>query len=226
MPEKQGILSCAAGDCGHRISEPERESLPPDGLYTDAFGEAPMSRDRTAAALSRQEVRRATDCLRHAFNLGYWASPGGEVFLPSGQPARLFPGNTGGRYLYFSVPGARSAVSVHRFIAYQLFGEAALAAPCVRHRDDNGRNNRFDNILAGTKGDNRLDMPSGVRQEIARRGAEKYRKLTPTQVGDVRRLLASGCSLGSIGRRFGVSAKTVSGIRDGVTYPGVAEACR
>lgn len=173
------------------------------------------------ASRRRPVVREARQAIRHAYECGYRANPDGSIVGPDGEPVRLTMNNTGRRYYCFSVPLVRSAIQVHRFIAYQIYGESALEAACVRHRNDDGHDNRFENILIGTRLENILDMPPEKRSEKSRRAQRPFRKLADDQVREARMLLAQGHSLSDIGRRLHVSARSILDIKRGRCYADV-----
>lgn len=73
---------------------------------------------------------------------------------------------------------------------------------------------RASHLLAGTSGDNTLDMMQKGRDRHGecRGEASGMSKLTEKSVSEIRRMCASGQSQSSVGKLFGVAQTTVSGI--------------
>jgi hypothetical protein len=125
-------------------------------------------------------------------------------------------------YLSFSACGVRTPLYVHRFVAYQIFGDVALEAGCVRHRNDDRSNNHFENILFGTRQQNVLDIPQPKRSMMGVKRNRWKRAYTEDQVRRIRQMLAEGRMLTSIQREIGTgSIGALAHIRDGVTYQDV-----
>jgi hypothetical protein len=168
-------------------------------------------------------VRGADAAIRLAWSKGYRANEDGSVVGPSGERINLYPGNTDGRYLHFSVKGARSAIAVHRFVAFQKFGEEALAAQCVRHKNDVGTDNRADNILIGTFQQNAMDVPEAKRRSRNLKHTRGTRRFSDKAVKEIRRRLATGETYTGIGRSVGCAAATIRGIALGLYYADVSK---
>lgn len=141
---------------------------------------------------------------------------------PSGNVLTARPHHATG-YWYFAAWGHGRSLSLHRFIAYQLFGDEALAAECVRHKDDVRSNNRFDNITYGTRSQNQYDIPQEKRSAMGVKRNRWKRRFTADEVREIRALLAVGWSLKRLRARFGGGYGTFANIRDGRTYLDVDE---
>jgi hypothetical protein len=166
-------------------------------------------------------ITGANACLRAAFEAGYRATPDGRVLDPLGQPVALNKSASNG-YWSFSAKGCRSPISLHRFVAFQLHGEPAIAAECVRHKNDDRDDNRFDNILFGSRSDNQFDIPDAKRSQMGVRRNRGKRRFEPDEVRAIRGALAAGTSVNKLRRRFLCSLGAIANIRDGVTYRDVA----
>lgn len=165
-------------------------------------------------------VSGADACLRKAFAAGYRATAEGVIVGPHGSRPQLRAHHKT-RYLSFSAPGCRSPISVHRFIAFQLFGEPAMSAECVRHLDDNRANNRSENIAYGTRSQNQFDIPDARRSLMGQRRNRGRRRFSDEQVREIRRRLVRGQSINSLRKFYGCSLGVIANIRDGRTYQDV-----
>ena len=78
----------------------------------------------------------------------------------------------------FYIDGKAYTIRLHRFIAYQIFGDKMFEPDLiVRHLDGDSLNNDEDNIDLGTQKDNMQDIPSDKRIERAYKGWEtRYKK--------------------------------------------------
>jgi hypothetical protein len=171
-------------------------------------------------AARRPFVRGSNACIAEAFRIGYRATPDGHITSPSGKAVRITKHSRTG-YWTFSATGCRTPISVHRFAAFQLYGQVALDAEGVRHLDDNRDNNSFENILYGTKSENQLDIPLEKRRLMGMRRNRGRRQFTDDQVREIRLLLADGFSLNRLQRIFNCSLGSLTNIRDGITYQDV-----
>lgn len=126
------------------------------------------------------------------------------------------------KYKWFSVVIATKetySVAVHRLVAYQKFGDAALVEGVVtRHLDGNSLNNDPNNIQLGTPRENVMDMTPDARQKMTKNAsyaashrndalwkrviADRRVGLTYSQLRD-----KYGVSLGSLSYRLSKKAK-------------------
>ena len=166
-------------------------------------------------------VSGSNACIRAAFAGGYRATPGGAILAPSGESVKVQPAKPN-RYMTFSASRCRTPIAVHRFIAYQLFGEPALAAECVRHLNNDRTDHRFKNIEPGTRSQNQLDIPIDKRRLMGRRRNREKRQFTDEQVREIRKLFKEGFGLRRLQRVLGCGFGSLTNIRDGVTYLDVA----
>lgn len=94
-----------------------------------------------------------------------------EMVRPSGKRRDL--SNYSGKQRYptdgFSFDGEHLTFKVHRFVAYQKFGECLFEEGIVvRHLNDIKCDLSFDNIVLGTISDNSRDIPIDKRKQISK----------------------------------------------------------
>lgn len=157
-----------------------------------------------------------------AHKRGYHVDDEGRIWSFTGRRMNPKPQNNG--YVRFSVKrnGITKTVAVHQFVAYDKFGEAALAPGVhVRHMDGNPLNNRRENIEIGTASDNMMDQTREVRVAKARRAASFQRKLSVDSVVELRRCVANGTTITAAAKSLGLSKGTVSMIVNRITYKDV-----
>jgi hypothetical protein len=153
-----------------------------------------------------------------AYEKGYRVLDDGTLLSPRGKKMRATPSSVG--YPSFKVvvepPRKQRNVLLHVFAAYCWYGEPALDARVVRHKDDVKTHCTRDNILLGSYVDNRMDMPAGVRWEIARKArAGRYgktsveRELRYNRIVHLRRI---GWSLRRISADVGITKSSVMAV--------------
>jgi hypothetical protein len=115
-----------------------------------------------------------------------------------------------------SSPGGRSqTTAVHRIVLEAFVGPCPEGMECC-HNDGNPRNNNVTNLRWDTRSANQMDS---VRHGTKPQGTAHYRaKLKPEDIPDIRKRIASGESLSSIGRLYKVATIAISCIRDGITW--------
>jgi len=178
------------------------------------------SKECKSASQRRGVIRSANDSLRAAHQAGYRALGDGTVVDPSGHPVKVNSHRVT-KYLSFSVKGCASPIAVHRFVAFQLFGESAIEAECVRHLNGDRHDNSFANIAYGTHSDNQLGIPEPQRRSMGMKRNRGRRRFTPAVVREIRARLTAGASLKSLRRMYGGGYGTFANIRDGITYQDV-----
>ena len=102
----------------------------------------------------------------------------------------------------------------HR-IAYEMWVAAIPSGLNVCHSCDNPPCVRPDHLFLGTNADNTKDMMSKGRGKWNSGGKNCNAKLT---IYEVRRIRLNNQSANSLAKEFGVSARTVQLVRDGVTW--------
>lgn len=160
--------------------------------------------------------RSASDLtIIEAYEAGYRFTEDGNILSPFGNTFSGWCNSTG--YCTFKPAigerGGRKSILVHRFIAYCVFGEAALKAQVIRHLNDIRTDNRPTNLAPGTFIDNRADIPRSRLSEAAKRGShllvDRSRKLTDVDIIEMRRIRAeTGISFNKLAKQFGVATMT------------------
>lgn len=161
------------------------------------------------------------DAIKHAHKIGYRVNEDGFVISPTGKMLKLRDGNKGKRskdskrlsYKRFNVNffGQVTPLAVHRFAAYQLFGEEMFKEGIqVRHLDNDHTNNKLKNIGLGTRLENSNDRPAHERQAHAQLAAEANRVYSQEIVALMKKRRAEGASLKTIVAEFGCAISTAS----------------
>jgi len=155
---------------------------------------------------------RLSRTLLWAVGHGYTVDRSGAVFLPNGKLCRqrLIDG-------YWTItagPGngnERGAVRVHKLIGYFKYGEAIFADGLVlRHRDNNARNNTWDNVVIGTQSQNMLDRPLEDRRLHAQRAADTKRVLDDDGVAQLKADRATGMTYSQLRAKYGLAKSSIS----------------
>jgi len=102
---------------------------------------------------------------------------------------------------------------VHRLVCEAWNGPPPFEGAVVMHLDEDSRNNRPENLKWGTQKEN-LAAP-GFRKWAKSRGRAGLRKLSETDVLEIKRGVERGDSMASLARLYGVSACHVSQICNG-----------
>lgn len=106
--------------------------------------------------------------------------------------------------------------SVHRLVLEAFVGPCPKGMEACHFPDKDPSNNRLDNLRWDTRSANQTDS---VKHGTKPQGTDHYRaKLKPEDIPDIRRRIARGESLSSIGRRYKIAAIAISCIRDGITW--------
>ena len=157
--------------------------------------------------------------IRQAYALGYRIDDDGIVTTPSGRRTRGSVVCCNTKPYYRVSYRKNAAFCVHKFAAYQWFGEDALRDGVhVRHLNGDSFDNTRANIAIGNASENYFDMPADVRKRIAFSGAVAKRRLTPGQAREVVALSRAGALGVEVAERFGVSKSIVSEILSGKLY--------
>jgi hypothetical protein len=143
---------------------------------------------------------------------GYFSTPSGKIFDPNHNPVKLstkYSKNYKHPYIVFR--RMYQMVYVHRFIAYELYGEKAFKKGLVvRHLDGNSTNNSHSNLKMGTPSQNMMDKPPEVRKQLAIMASRKANPRTVEQRYLIYEALCHGKSYRSIEKLYGVSRGTLS----------------
>lgn len=162
-------------------------------------------------------VSGSNNCIRKSFELGARALSDGVPVNRDGIPLRVSIHNKTA-YMQFTHPGCRSPIPLHRFIAYQIYGEIALEAECVRHLNDDRWDNSFTNIVYGTVTQNLLDIPFQKRKEMGRHRNMGRRRFSPEQVREIKLSLDSGSKILHLAKKYNCGLGSIANIIDGITY--------
>lgn len=129
-----------------------------------------------------------------AIERGYKISPKGEIINPSGiiiKGSWRGNGERNGRHIetlynYFTLRENNKLYTcfVHQFVAYLKFGDEVFQNQCVRHLNDDYRDNSWDNIGLGSHSDNYHDMSKEKRSVLSLNSALKQRKYDYEEVRD------------------------------------------
>jgi hypothetical protein len=154
--------------------------------------------------------------IRAAHAAGYRVDEVGQVTSPRGL-VRVCSAESK-PYPMISL-GQRKHFYVHKFAAYQWFGDAALTPDIhVRHLDGNPSNNERSNLALGTPSQNAFDIPPAKRRARSMPAASARRVLTPDEAREIVTLSANGWLGKDLAVRFGVSKSTISEILSGKLY--------
>jgi hypothetical protein len=153
----------------------------------------------------------------HNYEYGYRGDEEGNLYNPRGKKLKPSSRNPHRRLTFRgnSLDGKRPAIKVHRFLAYQWFGDGLFKeGVMVRHLDGNPLNNRKDNLALGTNSDNMLDRDPEDRKKTASHAGKstKKAKQAKKKARRVLRLHRKGLSQRSIAEQLQISKSTVSRI--------------
>lgn len=156
--------------------------------------------------------------IKRAYENGYRSDDEGNIFGPTGT--KLVLGNGSNGYLIFRIwkDVKHVTVSAHRFSAYCYFGDEVFNHQCVRHLNGIKTDNRKENLALGSLSDNYRDIPVKWRIDFSLKGAKTKRKLTPSNVQEIRLEIESGKPLKSIAVKYGVARSTIQQIKEGKSY--------
>jgi hypothetical protein len=195
-----------------RISGSEQGLVLPDGPYTSAFREAPMSSQSTSARIPLPSFE-VVDVPGFP---GYRVGDDGSVWSNI-RRLNLSPRWRRLRPVIFTARNSRETVSyqrvslrrdkktylrfVHRLVLILFVGPCPPGKECC-HNDGNSLNNDLENLRWDTKKANQADRKKHGTYLC---GHDVHNaRLTEAQVREIRRRRAAGETLGSLGDEFGV----------------------
>lgn len=127
----------------------------------------------------------------------------------TGRLLKVGPGKKGYLKIALRHEGRGQTFRIHSLVAAVFLPPRPSSSHQVAHWDGNNTNNVFTNLRWATQAENEADK---VRQGVTRRGA----KLTPAQVYSIKeRLLEPSAVVAEIARKYRVSPRLISQIRDG-----------
>jgi len=156
------------------------------------------------------------EAIRQYYARGCYMNRNGRFVSPTGMVRKPNLSSRGYLGVTVYIPGGRvRKMLIHRFAAFQKFGEAALVPGVqVRHLDSNPGNNRLSNIAIGTASDNAMDRPKQKR--IASAKYANAQRLNPTIKADTAEKIAMefarGMGPSELGRKYGLARCTVKNV--------------
>lgn len=143
-----------------------------------------------------------------AYEKGYRISEGGDVISYTGKIRKPVYDTRGYQVFTFGMNYNKIPIQVHRFQAYQKFGDSIFDINIhVRHLDNNSTNNSWDNIAIGSPSDNMMDKSLKTRRNAAITASSNIRSLTDEQIKDLRNLREEGWTYPMLMERFDVKSK-------------------
>ncbi len=106
--------------------------------------------------------------------------------------------------------GQSLPVPVHRIVAFLKYGVASLAAPTIRHLNDDPSDNAWDNIAIGTRSDNALDRPAADRILHAQKAGKAGSRHSDETWSAVRGDHAAGMGYKKLRKKYGIGLSTLS----------------
>lgn len=155
--------------------------------------------------------------VKHPEYPGYLFSPEGNCFSERQGRNKFRKPQMRAGYPYFCLlnNGKKTQVHLHRILA-ELFLEKEPGKTHVNHKNGIRTDNRLENLEWCTHQENRLHA---CRVLDKGRGSQNGNSvLNEKQVKEIKKLLASGNSLRSIAKLFGVAKGTISFIKQGKTW--------
>jgi len=164
-------------------------------------------------------VSVCNDTIRHLIKMGYKVDDNGNVFTPTGKVRNVDIDKKGYKRFSIEYKGTFRAISVHRVVAFQKYGEEAFKKEIqVRHKNGVCSDCTVGNILIGTASDNNMDKPEHVRKAVATKAAASLRKFTDSDIERIRELRKQGVKLNDIAEEYKVVKSTISYIINRRTY--------
>lgn len=151
------------------------------------------------------------------FNDGYTVK-NGRLMRPDGKEVKQRPIPSGYMVVTLGPRNKRTYVRMHRIIAYSIHGEDIFKTDCVRHLNDVRHDNNVDNLSPGTYAQNFEDRSKLSRQTLADSGGKSRRKLSESQVVNLKRDRKSGYTYRQLCDKYGIAKSTISYIINNKTY--------
>jgi hypothetical protein len=119
---------------------------------------------------------------------------------------------------------ARKSMYVHHLVALAFVGcppgeiGSKRGQYTVNHKDFNKTNNSFENLEWLTCGENYIHAFSNGRVEVKRGGNATNRKLSPSDVKQIKKLLSQGVKPSELAKQFSVVRGTIYAIKSGLSW--------
>lgn len=156
--------------------------------------------------------------IKLAYAKGYRATESGDILGIYKDKLKLGEGSNG--YLLFRIRDGDKlkTIAAHRFCAFCYYGDELFQHECVRHKNGDKTDNRKENIELGSYSENFRDIEEEWRKSFSLKGAASRRKLTASDVKEIREMLFKGESYRAISNKFGVSKTSIQQIKEGKSY--------
>ena len=131
-------------------------------------------------------MNKSQQTIVYAYDRGYATTVDGRVWTPDDTERQLnvrkaTSRNRSRKYYRFTIwlksGDTRKAVNIlaHQFVAYCKYFEFSFCPTLfIKHRNGNTLDNRWKNIMLGTKSEIMMSRPKKLRVEIARHANRKY----------------------------------------------------
>lgn len=112
----------------------------------------------------------------------------------------------------------RKQFYIHRLVA-QTFLEVNPDKPYVNHKDGNKVNNNINNLEWCTQADNMRHASETGLMDPRNEGSQAFRKkLNEKKVLDIKIKIRDGATITSLAKEYGVTASSISKIKEGRTW--------
>lgn len=148
-----------------------------------------------------------------AYEKGYKINEEGKPLNPKGKELKGHVNSKGYLEIGIRYNNVKGNLDVHRFQAYQKFGDKIFEEGIqVRHLDGNQLNNKLENIEIGSAFDNTMDKSPETRYKVAIIASRKYQESTRSyeERCKIYDELSKGTSYKNIGNKYKVSKSTLS----------------
>lgn len=149
---------------------------------------------------------------------GYYASSDGQILSLKGHTPRILKpikSRDGHLYVFLYDKGVMKKVWVHRAVLSAICGEDKKGLMC-RHLDDNPSNNIITNLAWGTAKQNSDDKRKNGNIVCGEK--TKHRKLSSSQVMEIRSRYSAGEKSRKLASEYGISPKHICAIVRGATW--------
>jgi hypothetical protein len=155
------------------------------------------------------ELSKANQKILEAYNLGYRII-NEIIFNPKGNILKGNIPNKKQKYRRFNIKSTQ--IFVHRFVAYQKFGDKIFNENLeVRHLDGNSLNNKEENIEIGTHSENMMDQSLERRLEKAVKASRVNRRFSNETILEIKEKHKNGKSYNELMREYNISSKGTIG---------------